>query len=1065
MKTKLNLLQAGLVCGVALGIGSSFSQAAAAAEPANPAPAKASIPWSQIGAKAGADYQGEGLAVSPAAEGARLRCVFQRLEGAATREGLWLTSTVTNGVNDRFRVTAARVGRVPNVAQPSRLRVSGASSPVFVLGDGTSPELAGEDARATSEGALPCGGTVAIEGQTVRFIRPGLVEEYSVSMDGVRQDFVVLERPTGAGELAVRLAVSGAKVEPAAGGAQLVLDKSGRKIAYSRLGVTDATGKELAARLVVEDAAALAGANVGSPLSPALSLGEREKGLPLLTKLSVAVDDADAVYPVRIDPTFSDANWISMGTVPGANSSVNAAVVDGAGNLYIGGAFTAVGDVVANYVAKWDGSSWSALGSGMNSYVNALAVSGSDLYVGGGFTTAGGSAANYVAKWNGSSWSALASGLNYYVSALAVSGSDLCVGGAFTTAGGSAATNVAKWNGSSWSALGSGMGGGSYSYVNALAVSGSDLYAGGYFTTAGSSAATNVAKWNGSNWSALGSGMGGVSYPSVNALAVSGSDLYVGGYFTTAGGSAAYSVAKWNGSSWSALGSGMGGPGGYNPYVYALAVSGSDLYVGGYFVRAGNSVAYYVAKWNGSSWSTLGSGMNYSVTALAVSGSGLYAGGGFMTAGGSAANNVAKWNGSSWAALGSGMNSGISALAVSGSDVYVGGSFATAGGSGANYIAKWHGSSWSALGSGVSGVVYSLAVSGSDLYVGGYFTTAGSSTANNVAKWNGSSWSALGSGLNSAVNALVVSGSDLYAGGDFTAVISLGIVANRVARWNGSSWSALGSGMGGVDPSVSVKALAVSGSDLYVGGLFTTAGGSAATNVAKWNGSSWSALGAGMGGGGGFFPYVYALGVSGSDLYVGGAFTMAGGSAANYVAKWNGSSWSALGSGMGGGTFPCVYALAVSGSDLYVGGPFTTAGGSAANYVAKWNGSSWSALGSGMNSYVNALAVSSSDLYVGGLFTIAGGKVSAHVARANLLGNLSAAGGRFSNLAYSQSIGFSCIFSDGMAGEPYRIQASPSLAVGSWSDLTNFTYTGPIAITDSSAPGPTNRYYRAVWGP
>ena len=69
----------------------------------------------------------------------------------------------------------------------------------------------------------------------------------------------------------------------------------------------------------------------------------------------------------------------------------------------------------------------------------------------------------------------------------------------------------------------------------------------------------------------------------------------------------------------------------------------------------------------------------------------------------------------------------------------------------------------------------------------------------------------------------------------------------------------------------------------------------------------------------------------------GADFTTAGGSAANNIAKWNGSSWSALGSGMDG---DCVYALAVSGSDLYAGGYFTTAGGTAANYIAKWNGSS-----------------------------------------------------------------------------------------------------------------------------
>src|SRR6266851_1579154 len=59
--------------------------------------------------------------------------------------------------------------------------------------------------------------------------------------------------------------------------------------------------------------------------------------------LAVVVDDTDAVYPVRIDPTFSDANWISMGGIPGANGPVDAAVVDSSGNLYIGGGFSLVG--------------------------------------------------------------------------------------------------------------------------------------------------------------------------------------------------------------------------------------------------------------------------------------------------------------------------------------------------------------------------------------------------------------------------------------------------------------------------------------------------------------------------------------------------------------------------------------------------------------------------------------------------------------------------------------------------------------------------------------------------
>ena len=336
-----------------------------------------------------------------------------------------------------------------------------------------------------------------------------------------------------------------------------------------------------------------------------------------------------------------------------------------------------------------------------------------------------------------------------------------------------------------------------------------------------------------------------------------------------------------------------------------------------------------------------------SVYALAVSGSTLYAGGYFTTAGGIAANYIAQWNGSSWSALGSGWmeQPGVYALAVSGSTLYAGGYFTTAGGSAANYIAQWNGSSWSALGSGMGGddgdeypYVLALAVSGSTLYAGGSFTTAGGITANDIAQWNGTSWSALGSGMGSdfsfaTVYALAVSGSTLYAGGDFTT--AGGIPANDIAQWNGSSWSALGSGMNS-----DVDALAVSGSTLYAGGDFTTAGSTRQLHCAMEREQL-----VGPRFGDEQLIGVYALAVSGSTLYAGGNFTTAGGSAANYIAQWNGSSWSALGSGMNGD----VSALAVSGSTLYAGGDFTTAGGSAANYIAQWNGSSWSALGSGMN--------------------------------------------------------------------------------------------------------------------
>lgn len=70
----------------------------------------AAIPFAEIGAKATADYQGDALGISATADGARLRCGFQKLEGRVTLEGLWLESTAP-GDGGRLRLVAASVSR------------------------------------------------------------------------------------------------------------------------------------------------------------------------------------------------------------------------------------------------------------------------------------------------------------------------------------------------------------------------------------------------------------------------------------------------------------------------------------------------------------------------------------------------------------------------------------------------------------------------------------------------------------------------------------------------------------------------------------------------------------------------------------------------------------------------------------------------------------------------------------------------------------------------------------------------------------------------------------------
>ena len=339
-------------------------------------------------------------------------------------------------------------------------------------------------------------------------------------------------------------------------------------------------------------------------------------------RIQIRVNDSNASYPIRIDPTFSDADWNVLGM--GMNGKVYALAVSGS-DLYAGGSFTTAGEVSANRVAKWNGGAWSALDSGANDDVYALAVSGTVLYVGGAFTTVdgGGVSARYIAQWNDNAWSALGTGLDYEVSsvrALAVSDSNLYAAGSLTFDGSGRLGYIAHWNGSTWNMQDWFYGGA----VFALATSGTDLYAGGNFTYVGGLEDVNyIAKRIGSAWSELDSGMDGAVF----ALTISGTDLYVGGSFTSAGGLAANHVAKWNGSNWSALDSGM------NNDVRALAVSGTDLYAGGFFTTAGGVSASYIAKWNGSAWSALGSGMNGDVRALAVSVTDLYVGGGFTTAG------------------------------------------------------------------------------------------------------------------------------------------------------------------------------------------------------------------------------------------------------------------------------------------------------------------------------------------------------------------------------------------------------------------------------------------------
>jgi hypothetical protein len=626
----------------------------------------------------------------------------------------------------------------------------------------------------------------------------------------------------------------------------------------------------------------------------------------------------------------------------------------------------------------------------------------------------------------------------------------LYAAGDFTNAGGIAVANIARWDGTDWSALGGGLSNGDFAaWAWALAVNGTNLYAGGFFTEAGGVTANCIARWNGANWSALGSGVDDRDYlPQVTALAVSGSDLYVGGAFTQAGNGSAAHVARWNGANWSAVGDGVDRYFGDIP-VTALAVSGTRLIVGGRFVSASGVSANKLAEWNGGSWTELAGGATGQILALGLAGNNVTVGGGFAVPGQAMPMGIGQWNGTRWSNVSAGGGQGIfgarscvqipscigdhlAALAMAGRVVYAGGNFSIAGGTNANNVARWSGSSWSPLGSGFDGPVSALAWKENDLLAGGSFMTAGSVAAPGVAHWDGTNWSSLGGGVSGSVFALVVRGGEVFAGGAF----SVGGVSN-LARWDGASWSPVGGGLNGP---VLALALGVAG-ELFVGGKFTSAGGVGAANVARWDGDTWSALGAGVSGVPNPIarfrpPPVSALAVLGTNLFVGGDFAFAGGSPATNLARWNGASWSGVGGGLPGvSSFappPAVAALTGFGGLLYVGGSFPRAGGAAANGIARWDGTSWSVFGDGASRgissppSVSALAVDEERICVGGHFKFAGGKPASDFSLWHSPPKL-----RITRLGNSVQLSW-----PGWNPDPV-LQASETLSSTSWRTVTN----------------------------
>lgn len=281
--------------------------------------------------------------------------------------------------------------------------------------------------------------------------------------------------------------------------------------------------------------------------------------------LTVANNNAAAVDPLRPvrGITYWDGEkWNALGPVVnlGGSGSIQDLAVAPNGDLYATGNFTSIGGVAAAGVAKWDGSTWSALGTGINALGQCIAVApNGDVYVGGQFTTAGGIAAVRIARWDGLAWRRVGQygGLNGTVWSIAISqdGRRLYAGGDFTDENGnpgSGVTRVAQYNIATglFSTMGSGFDG----TVRILVISpvSGVVFAGGTFLNSGSSSVSLVAEWNGTTWQAMGAGL--TSTGSIDVVTdmdfFRDGTLVAVGNFTHSGLQSVRSVGVWNGSTW-----------------------------------------------------------------------------------------------------------------------------------------------------------------------------------------------------------------------------------------------------------------------------------------------------------------------------------------------------------------------------------------------------------------------------------------------------------------------------------------------------------------------------------
>ena len=390
--------------------------------------------------------------------------------------------------------------------------------------------------------------------------------------------------------------------------------------------------------------------------------------------------------------------------------------------------------------------------------------------------------------------------------------------------------------------------------------------------------------------------------------------------------------------------------------------------------------------------------------------------GGNSLVGGNDANaQVMTFDGTAWRALGPLPGTfAIVRKLVNWNGLLVAGGFFQ----GAGHIAAWNGATWLPLGPGVPFPVDALAVWNGNLVAAGEMT-AGSTHYCDVRSWNGVAWTNLPPppSLDVPSDAVVYQGQLCLAGTSNGA----GSTSGYLERWNGSTWApSIATNVSGSPRCLAVRvSSAVGGTDvLYVGGSFSSLGGTALSNIASTTGGTafnWSPVGGGLPNavhslharpsaltnftvvaviGSTTQPVMRLTGSSGTWSAMGSepGFGIAFGNGAYHLANpypgaaaslsWNGTAWVPI---RGAGFVGEVRALAARGVQTIVGGVFATVGATPTNHIAAWDGAAFTPLGTGMTgTSVDALlSLDNGDVVAGGAFSAAGGIAANNLARWN----------------------------------------------------------------------------------